>query len=69
MAPWVQDPHSGGVKIPARVKVSTEQRILAYAEQHYAGQYNRIDVRFKSHFCYIDAYLEPDITKEIQKNG
>lgn len=33
--------------------------MLAYAEQHYAGKYIRIDVRFKGHFCYIDAYKEP----------
>ncbi|NET36872.1 MAG: hypothetical protein F6K19_33405 [Cyanothece sp. SIO1E1] len=34
MAPWVYDPHSGGVKIPERVQISTGQRILAYAEKH-----------------------------------
>lgn len=36
MAPWVYDPHSGGVNIPARVKDRTKQRILAYAEKHYS---------------------------------
>jgi hypothetical protein len=59
MAPWVFDPHSGGVKIPDRLKKPTEQRILAYAQEHYADKYNRIDVRFRGQFCYIDAYLEP----------
>ena len=58
MAPWVYDPHSGGVKIPERVKARTKQRILAYAEKHYAGKYIRIDVRFRNYFCYIDAYTE-----------
>ncbi len=59
------DPHSGGVKIPEKVKQSTTQRILAYAEKHYAGKYTRIDVRFKSYFCYIDAYTEPDVPENF----
>lgn len=59
MRVWVNDPHSGGVKIPEQVKQRTKQRILACAEQHYAGKYIRIDVRFKGYFCYIDAYKEP----------
>jgi hypothetical protein len=61
MGTWVYDPHSGGVKIPENVKQRTTQRILAYAEKHYAGKYKRIDVRFKAQFCYIDAYIEPYI--------
>ena len=67
MAPWVYDPHSGGVKIPARVKERTKQRILAYAEKHYAGKYNRIDVRFRNYFCYIDAYTEPSVPKKFDE--
>jgi hypothetical protein len=61
MGTWVYDPHSGGVKIPEKVKLTTKQRILAYAEKHYTGKYKRIDVRFKAQFCYIDAYIEPYI--------
>ena len=60
MKGWVQDPHSGGVKIPDRVKTTAKQRILNYAEKHYSGKYIRIDVRFRGFFCYIDAYKEPD---------
>ena len=56
---WVFDPDSGGVKIPAAVKRSTEQRVRSYAEAHYAGKYTRLDIRFRSQFCYIDAYTEP----------
>ena len=62
MRTWVYDPHSGGVKIPKRVQERTRQRILAYAEAHYAGTYLRIDVRFRGPFCYIDAYREPYVT-------
>lgn len=61
---WVYDPHSGGTKIPDRVQPRIRQRILDHAEKNYAGKYNRIDVRFRSQFCYIDAYTEPYIPEE-----
>lgn len=64
MAPWVYDPHSGGSKIPERLKAPIKQRILAYAETHYAGKYNRIDVRFRDKFCYVDAYIEPFVPEK-----
>jgi hypothetical protein len=56
---WVYDPHSGGQRIPEPAKLETERRILTHAEERYAGKYTRIEVRFHSHFCYIDAYTEP----------
>ncbi len=59
MAPWVRDPHAGGAKIPDALKRQTEQRIRAHAEKHYAGQYTRLDIRFRGSLCYIDAYQEP----------
>jgi len=59
MKVWVKDPHSGGVKIPPNVKQRTKERILAYAKENYSGKYIRLDIRFKGHFCYIDAYKEP----------
>jgi hypothetical protein len=65
MAPWVYDPHSGGVKIPERVQQRTRQRILVYAEQHYAGKYTRLDVRFRGQFCYIDVYTEPHVPPDF----
>lgn len=61
---WVYDPHSGGSKIPDSLKSRIRQRILAHAEQHYAGKYNRIDVRFRGQFCYIDAYIEPYVSED-----
>lgn len=60
MAPWVKDPNSGGAKIPPAVQERTKQRLLKYAEANYAGKYTRLDIRFRSQFCYIDAYTEPD---------
>jgi hypothetical protein len=56
---WVFDPDSGGVRIPERVRVETEQRIRRYAEAHFAGTYTRLDIRFRGQFCYVDAYTEP----------
>jgi hypothetical protein len=58
---WMYDPQSGGVKIPTNVQPRIRQRIVAYAAQHYAGKYNRIEVRFRGQFCYIDAYTEPHV--------
>lgn len=59
---WVYDPHSEGTKIPDLMKPGIEQRILACAEEHFAGKYTRIDVRFRGQFCYLDAYQEPIVT-------
>jgi hypothetical protein len=56
---WVYDPQSGGKKIPDSVKDRIRHRVLAYAEKHYAGKYNKIEVWFRGAFCYIDAYTEP----------
>ena len=60
MPVWVYNPHTGGKSIPPAVKAHTQQRILDYAHQHYAGRFTRIDVRFRGALCYIDAYTEPD---------
>jgi hypothetical protein len=61
---WVKGPHSGGVTIPERMKEKVKNRIERYAETHYAGKYTRIDVRFKGHFCYVDAYTEPFVRED-----
>ncbi len=65
---WVYDPQSGGVKIPQKMQAGIRQRILEHAEKHYAGKYNRIDVRFRGVFCYIDAYTEPYVPKKYDPN-
>ena len=59
--PWVDDPDRGGEKIPKAVQERTRQRIITYAKKNYSGRFTRIDVRFRGHFCYIDAYREPNI--------
>jgi len=57
---WMFSPDRGGKKIPDMVKITTEQRISRYAEEHFAGRYTRLDIRFRGQFCYIDAYREPE---------
>jgi hypothetical protein len=65
MSPWVREPDSGGVKIPKTVQERIKQRILKYAEAHYAGNYTRLDIRFHNQFCYIDAYTEPHVALDF----
>lgn len=57
---WIFDPDRGGVRIPEPVQRRTEEHIRRYAEQHFAGRYTRLDIRFRGQFCYIDAYQEPE---------
>lgn len=57
---WIFDPDSGGQRIPEAVRRRTEDRIRNYAQQHFAGRYTRLDIRFRDQFCYIDAYTEPE---------
>ncbi len=54
------NPDRSGKKIPEITRISTEQRIRRYAEQHFAGRYTRLDIRFRGQFCYIDAYKDTD---------
>ncbi len=53
-------PDEDGVRIPDAVKERVRQRVEAFAARHYAGKYSRLDFRFRGHFCYIDAYQEPE---------
>jgi hypothetical protein len=69
MRTWVRDPHAGGVKILPRVQERTKQRILSYAETHYAGKYTRLAFRFRGPFCYIDAYTEPSAPADFPPPG
>ncbi len=61
---WVYNPQAGGRAIPEAMKSSISQRILDHAKKNYSGKYNRIDVKFRGKFCYIDAYTEPFVPAE-----
>ncbi len=58
---WVRGPDIGGTKISDAVKMRTEARIRKYAEENFAGRYEKLEIRFRGHFCYIDAYTEPEM--------
>jgi hypothetical protein len=57
---WVFDPNSGGARIPEVLRQRTEERLRRYAEEHLAGRYTRLEIRFRGQFCYVDAYKEPE---------
>jgi hypothetical protein len=54
---WSRQPDVGGVKIPKTVQQNTINRILRHAERSYRGHYDRLEMRFRGAFCYIDAYV------------
>jgi hypothetical protein len=60
---WGYDPNAGGKKIPETVKRDTENRIYRAAEEQFKGRYDRLEIRFRGQFCYIDAYSEPRISE------
>lgn len=60
---WVYDPSFGGTKIPPKVQADVTNRINQAAEENYKGRYISLDIRFKSQFCYIDAYVEPHLAE------
>ena len=56
-------PDSGGVKIPTPVKADVERRILQVGRDQFEGKYERLEIRFRSQFCYIDVFCEPNLPK------
>ena len=59
---WVFDPDAGGKKIPETMKRDIEKRIVRVAEEQFKSRYERLEIRFRGQFCYIDAYTEPRIS-------
>lgn len=66
---WVYDPHSGGRKVPDRIKRDIERRIQSVAREHFAGKHTRLEIRFRSKFCYFDAYTEPFVPEDWPSAG
>lgn len=56
---WGKDPSGGSLR--------TEQRIRTYADAHYGGRFNRLDIRFRGALCYIDAYLDQAPTGPLHR--
>jgi hypothetical protein len=59
MKRWIFNPHAGGVKIGPAKQAEVRQRIERHAASNYAGPYIRLEIRFRSALCYIDAFTEP----------
>ena len=58
---WVYSPHAGGAKMTEARKVQVRAQVDAYATHKLGGRCDRIDVRYKGVFCYLDAeQLQPD---------
>ncbi len=54
---WVYDPQAGGQKIPSDIQQQISDRIMAHARNIRPEQADRLRIRFKSQFCYIN-FLE-----------
>ena len=59
---WVCDPHSGGTTIPPNIQEETRKRILSHAKKMGLLERCKLEIRFKSQFCYIDALENDDTT-------
>lgn len=58
---WALGPPRGGVSIPDSKRASVRQRLTAFAEERFPGQFREFDVRFRGALCYVDAYVEPEL--------
>jgi len=56
---WVYDPNTGSKKIPETEKRDAEKRIYQAAQGQFKAGYDRLEIHFRSQFCYIDSYAEP----------
>jgi hypothetical protein len=45
---------------PRALQAPVGARITRHAEQHVAGRYTRLAIRFRGQFCYVDAFTEPE---------
>lgn len=59
MKTWIFNPHTGGVKISPAKQSEVRKRIERHAASNYAGQYTRLEIKFRGALCYIDAFTEP----------
>ena len=61
MAPWVYDPHSGGVKIPPRTYDAICKKAEIFANSRPWHPIIQLKLRFKAQFCYVDTFEEGDL--------
>jgi hypothetical protein len=61
MAPWVYDPQSGGVKIPAQTHDAICKKAEVFATSRSWHPKIQLKLRFKSQFCYVDTVEAGDL--------
>ena len=61
MCPWYFTPHAGGAKIPPAEYSSIISQANAYAATRPWNSTYKLQLRFKSQFCYVDS-IEKDGT-------
>ena len=52
-------PRDKCVPVPKDKQEAIRQRIVAYIAEKYPGTHERIEVRFRGKYCYVDAYTPP----------
>lgn len=52
------------MKIPPALQAKVERHINKVAEEHFKGRYTRLEIRFRSQFCYLDAFIEPSVRED-----
>jgi hypothetical protein len=60
MAPWVYDPHRGGVKISERLQAELLSMVKEYSHNKAWDLSHQLVLRFKGQFCYMDTVEEKD---------
>lgn len=63
MAPWVYDPHSGGNKIPPKIQEKLRTQAASFACERPWHPAHKLELRFKSQFCYIETIETGDNRK------
>lgn len=66
---WMFNPTSGGTTIPDRLRPTVAARIRQHLEEHFAGRYHAVEVRFRGKFCYVDVYQDAELSDDWPSPG
>lgn len=58
--PWVYSPHTGGSKIPPTQYSEISRMVENYASKQPWHEHITLQVKFKTHFCYIGTMRRDD---------
>jgi hypothetical protein len=57
---WIENPHSGGIKIPPEVQISLRKRLEDHITKNYASKkIISLDLKFRGALCYVNVFQEP----------